>query len=88
VQVVFGRRQSMHVISLLNHYAGMVISGEAVPHPQVGPVRVDVPVRVLGAAPKTVKDIDARGFRWRVERETVRMEADSIGHHALFVMEA
>lgn len=88
VQIVLGRRDAMHVVSLVNHYAGMVISGEAVPHPQVGPVAVEVPVRVLGGAPKSVKAVDASEFRWEVVRGTVRMRANTIGHHALFILES
>jgi hypothetical protein len=87
VQPVLGRRGSLHVLSLVNHYAGMVVSGEARPHPQVGPVAVSIPTSVLGGAPRTVKAMDAKGFRWKVEGGTLRLEADTIGHHALCVIE-
>lgn len=87
VQPVLGRRGSTHVLSLVNHYAGMVVSGEPRPHPQMGPVVVTIPTSVLGGPPRTVKAIDAKGFRWKVEGGALRLEADTIGHHALCIIE-
>lgn len=88
VQPVLVRRGSMHVLSLVNHYAGMVISGEPAPHPRVGPVAAAIPLAVLGGAPRSVRAIDAKGFRWKVEGENLRLEAETIGHHALCIMES
>lgn len=87
IQPVLGRRGSTHVLSLVNHYAGMVVSGEPRPHPQVGPVAVTIPTSVLGGPPRTVRAIDAKGFRWKVEHGTLRLDADTIGHHALCIIE-
>lgn len=88
VQVVFGRKAGVHVLSLVNHYVGLAVSGEDAPHPQVGPVEVTIPLKVLGGAPKAVQSIDATAFRWRVQGEQLRLEANSIGHHALIILQS
>ena len=86
VQVVFGRTPAAHVISLVNHYAGLVVPAEERSPLQVGPVQVEVPIRVFGRAPAKVQAMDARNFAWRVEKDTLRMTADAIGHHALLII--
>lgn len=86
VQLVFGRKHSAHAVSLVNHYAGMVVSGTPRPAVQVGPVQVEIPLRVLGRTPTSVQPMEARGFQWSVERDTLRLRADSIGNHALIVI--
>ena len=83
VQVVFSRGRGTHVVSLVNHYAGMVVSGVPDSHPHVGPVRVEIPLAVLGGPPKTVQSLDSTGFRWKVDGTLLRLEADSIGRHAV-----
>lgn len=86
VQVVFGRKADAHVVSLVNHYPGLVGSGAADAGPRVGPVRVEVPVAVLGRAPSAVRAIDAAAFEWKVEGATLRMSAEWIGHHAVLII--
>ncbi|HNY38817.1 MAG TPA: hypothetical protein PKJ41_00415 [Bryobacteraceae bacterium] len=83
IQVVFSRGRGTHVVSLVNHYAGMVVSGEPNSHPQVGPVRLEIPLAVLGGAPRDVQPVDAAGFRWKVEGPVLRLQAETIGHHAV-----
>ncbi|MCX6619514.1 MAG: beta-galactosidase trimerization domain-containing protein, partial [Acidobacteria bacterium] len=86
VQMVFGRKDSSHIVSLVNHYPGMIVAGSPGPGLHVGPVQVEVPLRVLGHTPKSVQPKDTQGFAWSVERDTLRMRADSIGHHALLII--
>jgi len=84
IQVVFGRRGGVHVVSLVNHYAGMIIGG---PHPQVGPVSLRIPESVFPSRPRTVRPIDAKGVRWRFAKGLLQIDVESVGHHALLVME-
>ena len=88
IQVVFGRKDkgATHVLSLVNLYGGLALAGEAAAAPQVGPVKVTIPLRVFAARPKTVKPIDAQGVHWRVTPKGLEVSVASIGHHALLVI--
>lgn len=88
IQVVFGRRDggATHVLSLVNLYAGLATAGGTPVHPQVGPVKVTIPLRVFGSRPKTVQSIDVHGMQWKVGSNELQVEIASIGHHALLVV--
>ena len=86
VQLVFGRKESMHVVSLVNHYAGMVVAAAPGAAVRVGPVKVEIPLRVTGGKPASVESVDTEGFQWSVERDALRLQADSIGNHALIAI--
>jgi len=89
IQVVFGRKDggAMHVVSLVNLYGGLAISAGGAPtYPQVGPVKVTIPIRVFASRPKSLQSIDATGVQWRVGPNELEVEIASIGHHALLVV--
>jgi hypothetical protein len=88
IQVVFGRKDggATHVLSFVNLYAGLVTAGGAPVHPQVGPIKVTIPLRVFASRPKTVQSIDAHGTQWKVGTNELQVEVTSIGHHALLVV--
>jgi hypothetical protein len=88
VQVVFGRKAggSIHVLSLVNLYAGLATAAGPPRHPQVGPVKAAIPGRVFPAPPQTVQALDAHGLRWHFEENELRIELASIGHHAVVVV--
>jgi len=87
IQVVFGRRDAgaTHVLSLVNLYTGLAASGGSV-NPQVGPVKVTIPLRVFAARPKAVQAIDAQGMRWRLGRQALEVDITTVGHHAVLVI--
>jgi len=70
----------------VNLYAGLVTTGGAPVHPQVGPIKVFIPLRVFASRPKTVQSIDAHGMQWKVGTNELQVEIASIGHHALLVV--
>jgi hypothetical protein len=87
IQVVFGRRDAgaTHVLSLVNLYTGLAAAGGSI-NPQVGPIKVAIPLRVFTTRPKAVQAIDAQGMRWRVGSEALEIEVASVGNHALLVV--
>jgi hypothetical protein len=88
IQVVLGRRPESggHVVSLVNHYAGMTPGSPDLPRPQVGPIRLRVPLSVLGGPPSAVKSIDIEGLQWRVADDTLVADARSVGVHGLLIL--
>ena len=92
VLAVFGRqkpkagREAVHVLSLVNLYAGMVTSADRTLAPRVGPLHVRVPLSFFTKAPTSVHPIDAKITRWRVTTESLEADIDSIGHHALLIV--
>lgn len=88
IQVVFGRKpdSGAHVLSLVNHYAGMAVGKAGTPRPQVGPVEVSLPLSVLQRRPKSVTAIDARGVRWNVAGDALHIAIESIGVHAVLAI--
>jgi hypothetical protein len=88
IQVVFGRKKKggTHVLSLVNLYAGLATAGGVPRHPQVGPIRINIPRHVFPAPPKSVRPIDAASMRWKLGGEALQVEIASIGHHALLVI--
>ncbi len=87
IQVVLGRkdRGATHVLSLVNLYGGLALSGEA-SAPQVGPVKVTIPLRVFATLPKAVRPLDAQGVRWNITPKGLEVSIASIGHHALLIV--
>lgn len=86
VQVVFGRRENAHVISLLNHYQGLAVGAWGSVEPQVGPIQVDVDSSRLEPRPRAVKWIGAEGVRWCFSGQRLRIEVERIGRHAVLIL--
>ncbi|MCE5306761.1 MAG: hypothetical protein LLG20_03890, partial [Acidobacteriales bacterium] len=87
IQVVFGQRDAgaTHVLSLVNLYTGLAASGGSI-NPQVGPVKVTIPLRVFVTRPKAVQAIDAQGMRWRAGQQALDIDIATVGHHAVLVI--
>lgn len=89
IAVVFGRREAgplgpaLHAISLVNTYASLVLNSPDDPIPQVGPVSLRVPLRVLGHAPQRIESIDANGLTWTLLDDELRIEVERINLHAV-----
>jgi len=89
VQVVLGRKRgspAVHVISLVNLYTGLVAGPWASRAPQVGPVRLSLDTALLGTRPAGVRAIGAGEIRWSYAGDTIRIEADRIGSHAVLIL--
>ena len=86
VQVVFGHQESVAVISLINHYAGLVPGGWGSVPPQVGPVKLRVEVSGFHPRPGGVKWIGAEGVRWNAAGDNLHIEVDRIGQHAVLIL--
>jgi hypothetical protein len=82
VQVVYGRKPGLHVLSLVNLYAGTV-TAPGTPVPRVGPVTVRIPVKSLGGVPRSVQGIDLARMRWQVRAGVLEITADSLRRHAV-----
>ncbi len=54
--------------------------------PQVGPISLRIPLAVLTKAPQKIESIDATGLTWRVSEDELRIEANSIGAHAVIAI--
>jgi len=90
--VVFGRRENgplgpaLHVVSLINTYASLVLNSPDDPIPQVGPISVRIPLSELGHVPLSVDSIDTTGLTWKIDDNTLHLEMTSIGHHAVIAI--
>jgi hypothetical protein len=88
IQAVFGRKDhgKTHVVSLVNLYGGLALSSGLTAHPQVGPVKVSIPLPVFATRPKSVRPIDTHGMKWKIAGNALEVEMASIGHHAVLVI--
>jgi hypothetical protein len=86
VQVVLGRKKDVTVISLINHYAGLIPGGWKSVSPQVGPAKLRVDIGSLRHQPPQVKWIGAEGVRWKISGTSLHIDVDRIGQHALLIL--
>lgn len=92
VQVVLGRQDGElggpkgHVISLVNHYNGLVAAAWGTPRPEVGPIRLRVHLDRLKSNATTVKFIGAKGVEWKIKGPVLDVHIERIGHHAVLLL--
>ncbi len=83
IQIVYGRRQDLAVVSLVNHYGGLAPGADGRSLPKVGPV--DLTLRTL-EKPASVRLIDGAGLTWKYDRGELTIHAETVGHHGLVLI--
>ncbi|HCC58876.1 MAG TPA: hypothetical protein DEQ47_16770 [Solibacterales bacterium] len=83
IQVVFGRKPGMSVVSLVNYYGGLAPGTDEHSMPQVGPVRLTVR---HGNRPVAVRLFGGHGLDWKYRDGAIDANIQTVGHHALLIV--
>jgi Beta-galactosidase trimerisation domain/Hypothetical glycosyl hydrolase 6 len=83
IQVVFGRKPGVSVVSLVNYYGGLAPGTDERSLPQVGPVRLKVQ---MGSSPKSVRLFGGNGLDWKYSAGVIDANIQMVGHHALLII--
>src|ERR1019366_4117919 len=83
IQIVFGRKPGMSVVSLVNHYGGLAPGTDERSMPQVGPVHLTIrsPNR-----PESVRLVGGNGLDWKYREGVIDANIQSVGHDALLII--
>jgi hypothetical protein len=83
IQLVFGRKPGVSVVSMVNHYGGLATGTEDRSMPLVGPLKLTIP---MPTRPASVKLIDGNGLDWKYREAAIDAHIQSVGHHALLII--
>ena len=83
IQVVFGRKPGVSVVSLVNHYAGLAPGTDDRSLPDVGPVRLKVRT---ASRPKSVRLTGGAGLDYKYRDGWLDAHIRSVGQHALLIL--